>query len=73
VSAAILLIEAYRVLLRPVIGASCRFAPSCSQYAEEALRLHGMRAGTMLAIRRVARCHPWSEGGHDPVPREVGG
>jgi uncharacterized protein len=46
----------------------CRFHPSCSQYALDALALHGARRGTWLAVRRVGRCHPWHEGGLDPVP-----
>jgi putative membrane protein insertion efficiency factor len=51
-----------------VIGANCRFYPSCSAYAREALACHGAARGSLLAVRRVARCHPWHPGGFDPVP-----
>ncbi len=62
------LLQAYRYLLSPMLGRSCRFEPSCSAYAIEALRRHGAVRGTMLAARRVSRCHPWHPGGYDPVP-----
>jgi hypothetical protein len=62
------LIAAYRVALRPIIGPACRFAPSCSQYAEEAIRLRGPIVGSWLAVRRLVACHPWNPGGYDPVP-----
>jgi putative membrane protein insertion efficiency factor len=64
----LLLIEAYRVTLAPLIGGFCRYEPSCSRYAEEALRRHGARQGTTLALKRLARCHPFRPGGFDPVP-----
>jgi putative membrane protein insertion efficiency factor len=60
-------IRAWR-LLSVHLPARCRFHPSCSQYALEALTLHGARRGAWLAIRRVGRCHPWHDGGLDPVP-----
>ncbi len=63
-----LTIRLYQVLLRPVLGPNCRFAPSCSDYALVALDRHGAARGSLLAIRRVLRCNPWCEGGHDPVP-----
>ncbi|MEY2994675.1 MAG: putative rane protein insertion efficiency factor [Pseudomonadota bacterium] len=66
----ILLVKAYRLLLSPVLGSSCRFEPTCSQYALEALQKHGAGAGTYLAICRIGRCHPWCDGGHDPVPSQ---
>ncbi|HYU41298.1 MAG TPA: membrane protein insertion efficiency factor YidD [Vicinamibacteria bacterium] len=66
--ALLLLIEVYRVTLAPLIGGFCRFAPSCSGYAEEAIRRHGAAAGGWLAVRRVLRCHPFHRGGLDPVP-----
>jgi uncharacterized protein len=61
-------IRAYRYLISPMLGPTCRFYPSCSCYAEEALRTHGAARGTYLTVRRLMRCHPWNEGGFDPVP-----
>jgi len=62
------LIKIYRYTLSPFIGNQCRFYPTCSHYAEEALIEHGLIDGIILAIKRVFRCHPWHEGGYDPVP-----
>lgn len=62
------LIRAYQLLLSPVLPASCRFTPSCSAYGLEAIRRHGALAGGWLAVRRIARCHPWGGWGDDPVP-----
>lgn len=62
------LLRAYQLVLSPLIGPACRFAPSCSEYAREALRVHGAGRGSLLAARRIARCHPWHPGGFDPVP-----
>ncbi len=62
------LIEVYRVTLAPLIGGLCRFVPSCSVYAEEAIRRHGAVAGSRLAAGRLLRCHPFHRGGFDPVP-----
>jgi hypothetical protein len=64
----ILLVHAYRITLGPLLGGSCRFTPSCSSYAIEALQLHGAPRGSWLATRRLSRCHPLCSGGHDPVP-----
>jgi hypothetical protein len=61
-------VRAYQLTLRPVLGANCRFSPSCSDYALGALRTHGAVYGTGLAAWRVLRCNPWCEGGDDPVP-----
>lgn len=61
-------IEAYRLLLSPWIGQSCRFEPTCSRYAREAIETHGAAVGAYLGARRLLRCHPWCEAGHDPVP-----
>jgi putative membrane protein insertion efficiency factor len=62
------LIDAYRLVLSPLLGGFCRYQPSCSLYAQEALRRHGVRRGSDLALRRVLRCHPFHPGGYDPVP-----
>jgi uncharacterized protein len=61
-------IRIYRALLSPLLGPRCRYAPSCSAYAVEAIERHGVARGSWLALRRVARCHPWHQGGYDPVP-----
>ena len=61
-------LEAYRALLSPLLGGHCRFWPSCSVYAEEAIRKHGALRGARLALFRLARCQPFSKGGIDPVP-----
>ena len=65
------LIRAYQWLLSPLLGPRCRFYPSCSQYALEALRAHGALQGSFLALRRLLRCHPWHAGGYDPVPQHI--
>jgi len=62
------LIRGYQFLFRPLLGANCRFYPSCSDYAREAVERHGAFAGTWLAVKRIARCHPYHPGGYDPVP-----
>jgi putative membrane protein insertion efficiency factor len=64
----IALLQGYRWLVSPWLGSSCRFHPSCSHYASEALATHGAWRGSWLALARVARCHPWHPGGFDPVP-----
>lgn len=61
-------VRAYRLLLSPWLGSSCRFEPTCSAYALEALQRQGAAAGSYLTLRRIARCHPFCRGGHDPVP-----
>ena len=63
-----LLVRAYQLLISPVLGPRCRFAPTCSEYAVEALANHGALRGTWLAARRVSKCHPWGGSGYDPVP-----
>lgn len=65
----ILLVRAYQIVLSPHLGASCRFEPSCSNYAIEALRIHGARRGIVLALKRLLRCRPWGSSGYDPVPQ----
>lgn len=62
------LVWLYRLLISPFLGSNCRYSPSCSQYALDALRLHGAFRGTWLAVRRISRCHPWGGSGYDPVP-----
>ena len=64
------LVRTYRLLFSPWVGAGCRFHPTCSAYALEALERHGAAGGTYLAARRILRCHPWCDGGADPVPAE---
>ena len=64
----IALLVVYRKVLSPLLGQNCRFHPTCSRYAIEAIRTHGAARGGWLAVRRVSRCHPFHEGGLDPVP-----
>jgi putative membrane protein insertion efficiency factor len=61
-------VRAYRLLLSPWLGSSCRFEPTCSVYSLQALERHGAARGSYLTLRRLVRCHPWCAGGHDPVP-----
>jgi putative membrane protein insertion efficiency factor len=61
-------IRGYQYAIRPMIGANCRFYPSCSDYACEALERHGAGRGSWLAVKRIAKCHPYHPGGFDPVP-----
>lgn len=66
----LIIISGYRLLLSPLLGNHCRFHPSCSQYAHTAVRRFGVLRGGWLALRRIGRCHPWHEGGVDPVPEK---
>ncbi|HEY6932704.1 MAG TPA: membrane protein insertion efficiency factor YidD [Marmoricola sp.] len=62
------LLTGYRLLISPLYGQVCRYHPSCSTYALEAVKTHGSIKGSWLAVRRLVRCHPWAPGGYDPVP-----
>ncbi|MHB8253969.1 MAG: membrane protein insertion efficiency factor YidD [Acidiferrobacter sp.] len=62
-------IRGYQYFLSPWLGSHCRYHPTCSEYAAEAIGLHGPVKGLWLALKRIGRCHPWHDGGHDPVPR----
>jgi uncharacterized protein len=64
----IALIKLYQWIVSPLIGPKCRFTPTCSQYAIEALKKHGLIKGSWLTIKRLGRCHPWGGHGYDPVP-----
>lgn len=64
----VLAIRGYQLGLSPMLGMHCRFAPSCSSYAQEAIERYGSLRGGWLALRRIARCHPFTPGGYDPVP-----
>jgi putative membrane protein insertion efficiency factor len=64
----LVLLGGYRRWISPLLGPRCRFAPSCSAYAAQAVTAHGAARGSWLAVRRIARCHPFHSGGHDPVP-----
>ncbi|MFP5429680.1 MAG: membrane protein insertion efficiency factor YidD [Gammaproteobacteria bacterium] len=66
----ILPIRFYRIAISPMMAPHCRFYPSCSAYAEEAIRRHGAMKGMVMAVHRILRCHPWAEGGLDPVPEK---
>ena len=65
----LLLIRGYRYFISPLLGPHCRFSPSCSAYALEAIETHGAGKGLWLALRRLSKCHPWHAGGYDPVPK----
>ena len=67
-AALLALLRGYQYAVRPMLGANCRFAPSCSDYARDAIEKHGALKGGWLALRRVLRCHPYHPGGYDPVP-----
>ena len=65
-------VRLYQWTLSPILGANCRFDPSCSHYALEALEAHGAARGSWYALRRICRCHPWGGAGYDPVPPGAG-
>jgi putative membrane protein insertion efficiency factor len=68
---ALVLLRAYKLLVSPYFTGSCRFVPSCSDYARDAVLEHGALGGAWLALRRLGRCHPFGSAGYDPVPRGV--
>lgn len=64
------LIKGYQLIISPLLGQNCRFQPTCSQYAKEAIERHGIRRGLRLGICRISKCHPWGSSGFDPVPED---
>lgn len=64
----IALLRGYKFLVSPLLGPRCRHLPTCSEYAEEAIRKHGLARGGWLSLKRIGRCHPWGSSGYDPVP-----
>ena len=67
-SALLALLQLYRIVLSPVFGGACKYHPTCSNYASQAIKLHGARRGSLLALKRLLRCRPFKQGGFDPVP-----
>jgi uncharacterized protein len=70
VAVALVLLRAYKLLLSPLFAGSCRFQPSCSEYMAESIRVHGLREGWLLGVKRLSRCRPYGGHGIDPVPRQ---
>ncbi|MAQ71953.1 MAG: membrane protein insertion efficiency factor YidD [Candidatus Marinimicrobia bacterium] len=66
------LIKGYQTVLSPLLGSNCRYEPTCSQYAIDVIKEWGSFKGSVLALKRILRCHPWSESGYDPIPRKKG-
>ena len=66
------LIKGYQTVLSPLLGSNCRYEPTCSQYAIDVIKEWGSFKGSVLALKRILRCHPWSKSGYDPVPRKKG-
>ena len=64
----IVLIKFYQLFISPILGLNCRFTPTCSYYAIESLKKHGLFVGMYLSLTRISKCHPWGDSGHDPVP-----
>ena len=64
----LLLIRGYQLIISPLLGSNCRFMPTCSEYAMESLRSHGLIKGSYLTIKRIGKCHPWGGNGYDPIP-----
>jgi putative membrane protein insertion efficiency factor len=68
-----IIIRGYQLFLSPVLGSNCRYAPSCSHYTHQAIARYGTVKGVWLGIKRILRCHPWADGGYDPVPEKNAG
>ena len=64
----LLLIRGYQLIISPLLGSNCRFMPTCSDYAMESLRSHGLIKGIYLTVKRIGKCHPWGGHGYDPIP-----
>ena len=67
----ILLIRGYQLIISPLLGSNCRFIPTCSEYAIESLKGHGVIKGTFFTLKRVGKCHPWGSHGYDPIPTKM--
>ena len=67
---ALLLIKFYQIFISPLLGARCRFQPTCSQYSAIAIDRFGLGKGSIMGVKRICRCHPWNIGGYDPVPED---
>lgn len=65
------LIRFYQLFISPLIGSNCRYSPTCSAYATQALKTHGLLKGGWLSLKRILRCHPWGGSGYDPVPEKT--
>ncbi len=63
-------IKFYQLFISPLLGSNCRFQPTCSQYAYDSIKSHGLLKGFILSTKRIGKCHPWHEGGFDPVPKK---
>ena len=64
----LILIRGYQLIISPLLGSNCRFMPTCSEYAMESLRSHGIIKGIYLTVKRIGKCHPWGGHGYDPIP-----
>lgn len=64
----LILIRGYQLIISPLLGSNCRFMPTCSEYAMESLKSHGLIKGSYLTIKRIGKCHPWGGHGYDPIP-----
>ncbi len=67
----IILIRAYQLIISPMLGSNCRFVPTCSEYAMESFKTHGLIKGLFLTIKRIGKCHPWGGHGYDPIPNKI--